>query len=49
MRTRFDAILASFPDEQVNQARAEAISFLLGNAAFDEQLARRTAAGKTAA
>jgi len=39
MRTRFDAILASFPDEPVNEARAGQIGFLLGNPAFDEQLA----------
>lgn len=43
MRTRFDAILASMPDEPINQERAEGIGFLLGNQAFDEQLARRTA------
>lgn len=43
MRTRFDAILASMPDEPINQERADAIGFLLGNQAFDEQLARRTA------
>ena len=41
MRTRFDAILASFPDEPVNEARAGQIGFLLGNPAFDEQLAAR--------
>ena len=40
MRTRFDAILASMPDEPVNQERAKAIGFLLGNPVFDEQLAR---------
>lgn len=43
MRTRFDAILASMPDEPINRERAEAIGFLLGNQAFDDQLARRTA------
>jgi hypothetical protein len=41
MRTRFDAIMASFPDEPINTARAAEISFLLSNAQFDEQLARR--------
>ena len=40
MRTRFDAILASFPDEPINRERAEAIGFLLGNPVFDEELAR---------
>ena len=48
MRTRFDAILASFPDEPINQARAEAIPFLLGNPVFDEQLALHQANGKAA-
>jgi len=43
MRTRFDAILASMPDEPINQERAEGIGFLLGNKVFDEQLERRTA------
>jgi NAD(P)-dependent dehydrogenase (short-subunit alcohol dehydrogenase family) len=47
MRTRFDAILASFPDEPINHARAEAIAFLLGNPAFDEQLARHQTATET--
>lgn len=42
MRTRFDAILASVPDETVNQDRAKEISFLLGNPVFDDQLARRS-------
>lgn len=41
MRTRFDAILTSFPDESINQARAKEIGFLLSNPVFDEQLARR--------
>lgn len=40
MRTRFDAILASVPDEPINQPRADAIGFLLGNPVFDEQLAQ---------
>ncbi|WP_428334805.1 SDR family NAD(P)-dependent oxidoreductase [Novosphingobium sp.] len=39
MRTRFDAILASMPDEPLNHERAGAIGFLLGNPVFDEQLA----------
>lgn len=43
MRTRFDAILASFPDETINQDRAKAIGFLLSNPVFDDQLARRKA------
>lgn len=42
MRTRFDAILASMPDEAVNQPRADAIGFLLGNQVFDDQLASRS-------
>lgn len=42
MRTRFDAIIASVPQEPRNDERAEAISFLLSNPAFDEQKARRT-------
>jgi NADP-dependent 3-hydroxy acid dehydrogenase YdfG len=46
MRTRFDAILASMPDERINQERAAAIHFLLSNPVFDEQLARRTAMAK---
>jgi NAD(P)-dependent dehydrogenase (short-subunit alcohol dehydrogenase family) len=41
MRTRFDAILASMPDEAINQDRAKEIGFLLSNPAFDDQLARR--------
>lgn len=47
MRTRFDAILASFPDEPINQARAEAIGFLLANPVFDEQLARHDSTRET--
>lgn len=43
MRTRFDAILASMPDEPINHERAEAIGFLLRNKEFEDQLARRTA------
>jgi NAD(P)-dependent dehydrogenase (short-subunit alcohol dehydrogenase family) len=49
MRTRFDAILASMPDEPINHERAEAIGFLLGNQAFDEQLARHAKTAETAA
>ena len=41
-RARFEAILASYPDEPINEARAREIAFLLGNPVFDEQLARRT-------
>jgi NAD(P)-dependent dehydrogenase (short-subunit alcohol dehydrogenase family) len=40
---RFEAILASFPDEPPNTERAQAISFLLRNASFAEVLARRGA------
>jgi NAD(P)-dependent dehydrogenase (short-subunit alcohol dehydrogenase family) len=40
---RFEAILASFPDEPPNHERAQAISFLLRNAIFAEELARRGA------
>ncbi len=38
---RFRAMLASFPDEPVNEERADAIRFLLGNAIFREVLERR--------
>jgi NAD(P)-dependent dehydrogenase (short-subunit alcohol dehydrogenase family) len=38
---RFQAMLASFPDEPRNEERAEAISFLLSNLIFREVLARR--------
>jgi NAD(P)-dependent dehydrogenase (short-subunit alcohol dehydrogenase family) len=41
MRTRFEAILASMPDEPINEQRAAAIPFLLGNTVFDETLAAR--------
>ncbi len=41
MRTRFDAILASMPDEPINEARAAAIPFLLGNQVFDDTLAAK--------
>jgi hypothetical protein len=40
---RFRAILTSFPDEPPNAERADAISFLLRNAIFAEQLERRGA------
>ena len=43
MQSRFDAIMASMPQETVNQARAREIGFLLSNPAFNAQLARRTA------
>jgi NAD(P)-dependent dehydrogenase (short-subunit alcohol dehydrogenase family) len=38
---RFEAILASFPDEPRDEERAEAISFLLSNLIFREVLERR--------
>jgi len=38
---RFRAILASFPDEPLNEERADEIRFLLGNAIFREVLDRR--------
>ena len=38
---RFDAMLASFPDEPLDEERAEAISFLLSNLIFREVLERR--------
>jgi NAD(P)-dependent dehydrogenase (short-subunit alcohol dehydrogenase family) len=38
---RFQAMLASFPDEPINRERADEISFLLSNPIFDEALARR--------
>lgn len=38
---RFRAMLASFPDEPRNEARAEGISFLLSNLIFREVLERR--------
>ncbi|MFC7049857.1 SDR family oxidoreductase [Emcibacter nanhaiensis] len=41
-KTRFDAILASFPDEEINEERKEAISFLTSNPLFDEVLAEKT-------
>jgi NAD(P)-dependent dehydrogenase (short-subunit alcohol dehydrogenase family) len=40
---RFEAILASFPDEPPNVERSQEISFLLRNAVFAEALARRRA------
>ena len=38
---RFKAMLASFPDEPVNEERADAIGFLLSNPVFREVLERR--------
>jgi NAD(P)-dependent dehydrogenase (short-subunit alcohol dehydrogenase family) len=38
---RFDAMLASFPDEPRDEERADAISFLLSNLIFREVLERR--------
>lgn len=38
---RFDAMLASFPKEPLNEERADAIRFLLSNPIFDEVLVRR--------
>ena len=38
---RFDALLASFPDEPVDPERAEAIAFLLRNPIYAEILERR--------
>lgn len=48
MKTRFDAIMASVPDEPINTERAAAIGFLLGNPVFDEQLAAHTKQAETA-
>ena len=39
---RFRAMLASFPDERLNDERADAISFLLSNPIFREVLDRRS-------
>jgi NAD(P)-dependent dehydrogenase (short-subunit alcohol dehydrogenase family) len=39
---RFHAILASFPDEQLNQERADEISFLTSNPIFRDVLDRRS-------
>jgi NAD(P)-dependent dehydrogenase (short-subunit alcohol dehydrogenase family) len=39
---RFRAMLASFPDEPVDEERAEAIAFLLSNRIFGEVLERRS-------
>ena len=41
MQHRFDAIMASVPDEKINEARAKEIFFLLDNPIFAEQSARR--------
>ncbi len=40
---RFNAMLASFPDEPLNEERADAIRFLLLNPIFHEVLERRSA------
>ncbi len=48
VRTRFEAILASFPDEEINQERAAAIGFLTSNKVFDEVLAARERQGEPA-
>jgi len=40
---RFEAMLASFPDEPIDTERAQATDFLLHNAVFSEALARRRA------
>jgi NAD(P)-dependent dehydrogenase (short-subunit alcohol dehydrogenase family) len=37
----YDAMLAAFPDEPLNQQRADAIRFLLSNPVFKEELAKR--------
>ena len=42
---RFEAMLASFPDEPINTERARETDFLLHNAVFAEALARRRAGG----
>jgi hypothetical protein len=39
--------MASFPDEPINEARANEIGFLLSNRVFDEQLTRRGARENT--
>jgi NADP-dependent 3-hydroxy acid dehydrogenase YdfG len=41
VRERFRAILASFPDEEVDPERAESYEFLLRNRIFTDELARR--------
>jgi NAD(P)-dependent dehydrogenase (short-subunit alcohol dehydrogenase family) len=38
VKTRFEAILAAFPDEEINEARKEAIAFLLSNPVFEAAL-----------
>jgi NAD(P)-dependent dehydrogenase (short-subunit alcohol dehydrogenase family) len=40
---RFRAMLAAFPDEPLNEERAEAIRFLLSNPIFGDELDRRSA------
>ena len=41
MQKRFDAIMASVPDEEINEARAKEIFFLLDNPIWDEVLAKK--------
>lgn len=43
LKTRFDAILASYPDEPIDRDRAAAIAFLTSNRVFSEALADRQA------
>lgn len=43
LKTRFDAILASYPDEPIDGDRAAAIAFLTSNRIFSETLADRQA------
>jgi NADP-dependent 3-hydroxy acid dehydrogenase YdfG len=43
LKTRFDAILASFPDEEINRKRSDAITFLTSNPIFAETLADKKA------
>ena len=42
---RFEAMLASFPDEPLNKERADAIRFLLSNPIFKEQIERARSSG----
>ncbi|MEJ2087145.1 MAG: SDR family NAD(P)-dependent oxidoreductase [Gammaproteobacteria bacterium] len=44
--TRFDAILSSFPDEEIDEARKEAIAFLLSNPVFDAVLSQNREGGE---
>lgn len=41
MQKRFDAIMSSVPDEEINEARAKEIFFLLDNPIWDEVLAKK--------